>query len=124
NQLLASGKFKFYQELRLQVMGKLFRKQHISLMANDPIQKIIGDLLDASQFPAFSNENYMANLRRAARVMKLKGFDDTVETATASPRAYLGQIAAQLRLLGWTLNDLSHNFRLHYPDALVGIEHG
>ncbi|WP_237249902.1 hypothetical protein, partial [Pseudomonas syringae] len=30
NQLLASGKFKFYQELRLQVMGKLFRKQHTS----------------------------------------------------------------------------------------------
>jgi hypothetical protein len=103
---------------------EILDKHPISLMANDPIQKIIGDLLDASQFPAFSNENYMANLRRAARVMKLKGFDDTVETATASPRAYLGQIAAQLRLLGWTLNDLSHNFRLHYPDALVGIEHG
>ncbi|WP_206745388.1 hypothetical protein, partial [Pseudomonas syringae] len=27
----ASGKFKFYQELRLQVMGKLFRKQHTSI---------------------------------------------------------------------------------------------
>lgn len=102
---------------------EILNKHPVSLMANDPIQKIIGDLLDASHFPAFANENYMANLRRAARVLNLKGFDDTVETAIASPKAYLGQIAAQLRLLGWTLNDLSQKFRLHYPDGLIGIEH-
>ncbi|WP_237405596.1 hypothetical protein, partial [Pseudomonas syringae] len=34
--LLASGKFKFYQELRLQVMGKLFRKQHTSFKRRWP----------------------------------------------------------------------------------------
>lgn len=103
---------------------EILNKHPVGLMANDPVQRIIGDLLDASHFPPFANENYMVNLRRAARVLKLKDFDDTVEGAVASPKAYLGQIAAQMRVLGWTLTDLSQNFRLHYPDALVGIEHG
>ncbi|RDL16238.1 site-specific integrase [Pseudomonas jessenii] len=103
---------------------EILNKHPISLRANDPIQKIIGDLLDTSHFPAFANENYMVNLRRAARVLNLKGFADTEETEILNPKAYLGQIASQMRLLGWTLEDLSHNFRLHYPEGLVGIEHG
>ncbi|MEG5266580.1 site-specific integrase [Pseudomonas sp. JDS28PS106] len=103
---------------------EILTKHPVAVMTDDPIQKIVSDLLDSSQYPSFSNENYIASLRRAARAMNLKGFDSTVEYEVASPKAYLGQIATQLRLLGWTLKDLSRNFLLHYPDALEGIGHG
>ena len=103
---------------------EILSKHPIALTATDPIQKIVSNLLDSSHYPSFAKENYMAGLKRAARVLKLKGFDDIEETEVVSPKVYLGQIASQLRLLGWTLEDLSRNFLLHYPNALVGIGHG
>lgn len=101
----------------------ILTKHPISFKAQDPIQKILGELLDASHFPAFSNENYMAILKRAARVLHLKGFADTGDTEIVSPKAYLGQIAAQIRLLGWTFGDLSSKLRKHFPESWAGIEH-
>ncbi|RAI72539.1 hypothetical protein DOZ80_03085 [Pseudomonas fluorescens] len=122
NATLASAKNR--QKRYLIRDPEILSKHPIALMTKDPIQKIVGDLLDASHFPAFANENYLVNLRRAARLLKLEGFTEMAENENPTPKTILGQIASQMRVFGWTLDDLSRNFRLHYPQALNGIDHG
>jgi hypothetical protein len=103
---------------------EIFDKYPVNLDANDPIQKIVSELLDVSHHPAFTNDNYLTSLRRAARALSLPDPDSGEVVGHTAAKIALGQIAAQMKMNGWSLTNLSDRFKRIFPTALTGIEHG
>ena len=97
----------------------IFEKHPVPLDHSDALQEILSNLLDTANFPAYTNENYLKNLRQLARRLKI---EPTLEYEPRSIKIILTQIVSMMRLHHWSIRDLSEQLQDSLPLNLKGLD--